>query len=157
MTFSGQRIQYNHPCIFFDIASVDSVQEQKHWILDWTGVILDWCHNGLVSHWIGLNKHWIGVILDSKLSFASRIQSVISKCRQGIGMLRFISEYLPRHTRNEMYRLYVRQHLDYGDIIYHIPQNICEFSQIGRPYDTLWHFLVSYTQWTRFAIENPGT
>ena len=44
-------------------------------------------------------------------------------------MLRFLSKYLPRNTLNEMYKLYVRPHLDYGDIIYHIPQNICEFSQ----------------------------
>ena len=44
-------------------------------------------------------------------------------------MLRFLSKYLPRHTLNEMYKLYVRPHLDYGDVIYHLPQNICEFSQ----------------------------
>ena len=101
VTFSKKRIQTNHPPIFFNGAPVMRVQEQKH----------------------------LGVILDSKLSFASHIQSVISKCRQGIGMLRFLSKYLPRHTLNEMYKLYVRPHLDYGDIIYHIPQNICEFSQ----------------------------
>ena len=101
VTFSKKRIQTNHPPIFFNGAPVMRVQEQKH----------------------------LGVILDSKQSFASHIQSVISKCRQGIGMLRFLSKYLPRHTLNEMYKLYVRPHLDYGDIIYHIPQNICEFSQ----------------------------
>ena len=72
-------------------------------------------------------KH-LGIILDSKLSFASHIKAVISKSRQGIGMLRFLSKYLPRHTLNEMYKLYVRPHLDYGDVIYHIPHNICEFS-----------------------------
>ena len=43
-------------------------------------------------------------------------------------MLRFLSKYLPRHTLNEMYKLYVRPHLDYGDVIYHIPHNICEYS-----------------------------
>ena len=30
---------------------------------------------------------------------------------------------------NELYKLYVRPHLDYGDVIYHIPAKICEFSQ----------------------------
>ena len=44
-------------------------------------------------------------------------------------MLRFLSKYLPRQTLNEMYKLYVRLHLDYGDVIYHIPHNICEYSQ----------------------------
>ena len=101
VTFSKKRIQTNLPPIFFNGAPVMRVHEQKH----------------------------LGVILDSKLSFASHIQSVISKCRQGIGMLRFLSKYLPRNTLNEIYKLYVRPHLDYGDIIYHIPQNICEFSQ----------------------------
>ena len=37
------------------------------------------------------------------------------RARQGIGMLRFLSKYLPRHTLNEMY-IYVRPHLDYGDV-----------------------------------------
>ena len=55
--------------------------------------------------------------------------NVSSKCRQGIGMLRLLSKYLPRNTLYVMYKLYVRPHLDYGDIMYHIPQNICEFSQ----------------------------
>ena len=43
-------------------------------------------------------------------------------------MLRFLAKYLPRHTLNEMYKLYVRPHLDYGDVTYHIPHKICEFS-----------------------------
>ena len=53
---------------------------------------------------------------------------MISKFRQGIGMLRFLSKYLLRHTLNEMYKLYVRPHLDYGDVIYHIPHDVCEYS-----------------------------
>ena len=68
----------------------------------------------------------LGITLDSKLSFASHIKAVIARSRQGIGMLRFLSKY--RDTLNEMYKLYVRPHLDYGDVIYHILQNICEFS-----------------------------
>ena len=43
-------------------------------------------------------------------------------------MLRFLSKNLPRHTLNEIYKLYVRPHLDYGDVIYHIPHKTCEFS-----------------------------
>ena len=33
-----------------------------------------------------------------------------------------------RQTLNELYMLYVRPHLDYGDVIYHIPQKVCDFS-----------------------------
>ena len=43
-------------------------------------------------------------------------------------MLRFLSRYLPRHTLNELYKLYVRPHLDYGDVIYHNPPKVCDFT-----------------------------
>ena len=77
---------------------------------------------------INENKH-LGIILDSKLSFSAHIKSAISKARKGIGLLKYLSKYLPRHTLNELYKLYVRPHLDYGDVIYHIPAKACEFSQ----------------------------
>ena len=100
VTFSKKRSPVNHPPIFFNEAPVKNVPEQRN----------------------------LGIILDSKFSFASHIKTVISKSRQGIGMLRFLSKFLPRHTLNEMYKLYVRPRLDYGDVIYHIPHNICEYS-----------------------------
>ena len=74
------------------------------------------------------HKH-LGITLDSKLSFSAHIKSAISKTRKGIGLLKYLSKYLPRHTLNELYKLYVRPHLDYGDVIYHIPAKVCEFSQ----------------------------
>ena len=43
-------------------------------------------------------------------------------------MLRFLSNYLPRQTPNELYKLYLPPHLDNGDVIYHIPQKVCDFS-----------------------------
>ena len=73
------------------------------------------------------HKH-LGIILDSKLSFSAHIKSAISKTRKGIGLLKYLSKYLPRHTLNELYKLYVRPHLDYGDVIYHIPAKVCDFS-----------------------------
>ena len=66
-------------------------------------------------------KH-LGIILDSKLSFSAHIQAAINKSRKAIGMLKFMSKYLPRNTLNELYKLYVRPHLGYGDVIYHIQQ-----------------------------------
>ena len=44
-------------------------------------------------------------------------------------MIKFLSKYLPRNTLTELYKLYVRPHLDYGDVIYHIPPKKCDFSQ----------------------------
>ena len=72
-------------------------------------------------------KH-LGIVLDSKLSFSSHIKAAISKARKIIGMLRFLSRYLPRNTLNELYKLHVRPHLDYRDVIYHDPPKTCEFS-----------------------------
>ena len=47
-------------------------------------------------------------------------------------MLKCLSKYLPRQTLDELYKLYVRPDLDYGDIIYHIPQSFCEFTNIAN-------------------------
>ena len=85
------------------------------------------CFNSVPVRKVPEHKH-LGIILDSKLSFTSHINAAISKCRQGIGLLKLLSIYLPRHTLNEIYKLYIRPHLDYGDVIYHTPGNICEYS-----------------------------
>ena len=84
-------------------------------------------NNTPVKH-VDEHRH-LGIILDSKLTFSAHIKAVISKARKGIGMLKYLSGYLPRHTLNELYKLYVRPHLDYGDVIYHIPGKMCAFSQ----------------------------
>ena len=44
-------------------------------------------------------------------------------------MQKLLSKYLPRHTLSESYKLYIRPHLDYGDVIYHVPGKVFEFSQ----------------------------
>ena len=44
-------------------------------------------------------------------------------------MVKFLPKYLPRNTLTELYKLYVRPHLDYGDVICHIPPQKCDFSQ----------------------------
>ena len=72
------------------------------------------------------HKH-LAVILDSKLSFSAHISAAISKARRGIGGLRLLSRYLPRSSLCEMYKLHIRPHLDYGDVLYHIPIKVYEF------------------------------
>ena len=64
------------------------------------------------------HKH-LGVILDSKLNFKSHIREAILKARRGIGLLKYLSKYVSREVLDQTYKLYVRPHLDYGDIIYH--------------------------------------
>ena len=34
-------------------------------------------------------------------------------------MIRYMAKYVSRDVRDQIYKLYVRPHLDYGDIIYH--------------------------------------
>ena len=89
LLLSKKRHEIDHPVILFNNTPVKKVTEHKH----------------------------LGIILDSKLSFSAHIKSAISKTRRGIGLLKYLSKYLPRHTLNELYKLYVRPHLDYGDVI----------------------------------------
>ena len=93
-------IEMNHPETRFNNIPVMKVDEHKH----------------------------LGIILDSKLSFSAHIKAAISKTRKGVGLLKYLSNYLPRHTLNELFKFYVRPHLEYGDVIYHIPAKVCEFS-----------------------------
>ena len=100
LIFSRKRNELDHPVIHFNNIPVEKVNEHKH----------------------------LGIILDPKLSFSAHIKTAISKSRKGIGLLKCFSKYLPRSTLNELYKLHVRPHLDYGDVIYHIPAKVCEFS-----------------------------
>ena len=55
----------------------------------------------------------LGIILDSSLNF-QKVQEP-----RGIGVIRYMSRYVIREVLDQMYKLYVRPHLDYGNIIYH--------------------------------------
>ena len=100
ITFSTKINSVDHPVLKFNNVPVAKVDEHKH----------------------------LGMILDSKMSFASHIQAVTLKCRRGIGMIKFLSTYLPHKTVEQLYKSYVRPHLDYGDVIYHVPHNQCELN-----------------------------
>ena len=67
---------------------------------------------------------YLGVILqaksfNSKLNFKSHIKEAVVKARRSIGIIRHISRYVSREVLDQVYKLYVRPHLDYGDIVYH--------------------------------------
>ena len=59
------------------------------------------------------------MILDSSLNFQGHVREKIVSTRRGIGVIRYMSRYVTREVLDQMYKLYVRPHLDYGDIIYH--------------------------------------
>ena len=100
LIFSRKKNEIDHPVVLFNDTPMKKVIEHKH----------------------------LGIVLDSILPFYAHIKAAISKTRKGIGMLKFLSRYLPRHTLSELCKLHVRPHLDYGDVIYHNPAKLCEFS-----------------------------
>ena len=63
------------------------------------------------------HKH-LGLFLDSELNLR-HVKEAITKAGKGIGVIRFMAKYVTRDVLDQMYKLYVRHHLDYGDVIYH--------------------------------------
>ena len=60
-------------------------------------------------------------MFDSKLSFSSHINEKARKARKGLGVLKSLSRYLSVKTLDLIYKMYIRPHLDFCDIIYHVP------------------------------------
>ena len=69
------------------------------------------------------HKH-LGLILDSKLTFANHISEKVSKALKSVGVIKYISSYVPVKTLDQIYKMYVRPHLNFCDVIYHTPK-IC--------------------------------
>ena len=72
------------------------------------------------SEAVTLDEHkYLGFFFYSRLSFLRHIKEIIIKARRGVGIIRLMSKYVSRDVLDQMYKLYVRPHLDYGDLIYH--------------------------------------
>ena len=54
-----------------------------------------------------------------RLSFAKHIKKKISEAMNGIALLKFLSKHISKDILNMSYKMYVRPHLDYGDVIFH--------------------------------------
>ena len=63
-------------------------------------------------------KH-LGLFLDSRLNFSKHITEAIRKATKGLSLMKYLSKYVSRKVLALCYKLYVRPHLDYGDVIYH--------------------------------------
>ena len=60
----------------------------------------------------------LGVILDVKLTFEEYLKNVFNKANKTIGLLRKLSNLLPRQALVTIYKSFIRPHLDYGDVLY---------------------------------------
>ena len=76
------------------------------------------------------NHYHLGLTVDSKLSFAKHISEKVSTARKGIGMIKHLAPYLPLKSRDQIFKMHIRPHLDYCDIIYHIPGKITETADL---------------------------
>ena len=76
LLFSCKSNSPNHPSLFFNGTVVPKVTEQKH----------------------------LGLILDSKLSFERHINEKIIKAKKGIGIIKYLSKFLPLRTLDQMYK-----------------------------------------------------
>ena len=91
VTFSQKKEAVTHPSVFFNGSEVVVKAEHQH----------------------------VGMTLDSKLSFQSHVREAIIKARKGVGIIRFLFKYVSRDVLDQIYKLYVRPHLHYDDILYH--------------------------------------
>ena len=56
--------------------------------------------------------------LDKKQSFKEHLKDKLAKVNRGIGILKKLSGFLPRHLLITFYKSFLQPHLDYADIIY---------------------------------------
>ena len=98
--FSHKTNNPDHPPINFDNIEVKRVTDHKH----------------------------LGLHLDPKLSFTKHITEKIGIARKGIGIIKHLAPYLLLKSRDQISKMHVRPHLDYCDMIYHIPTQIRERS-----------------------------
>ena len=96
MLFSCKRSEVHHPPLTFNGNDVLKIDEQKH----------------------------LGLILTPALFFQKHLYEKMQKAKKNIGLIKHLSRYVPVKTLNQMYKTFVRTHLDYCDVIYHEPPKI---------------------------------
>ena len=88
--FSRKLPKESHPNLFFNNSDVSQTNSKKH----------------------------LGAVLDSKLTFHDHLDTVFTKVRKTIGLLRKLNNISPRAALGTIFKTFVRPHLDYGDVLY---------------------------------------
>ena len=68
-------------------------------------------------------KH-LGLKLDEKLNFKEHLKGKFAIVTKGIGILKKLSNYPPRHFLVTLCKAFIRPHLDYAGIICDKPNNM---------------------------------
>ena len=78
-------------------------------------------HPDLTKNGVPVARHTmhLGLYLDSALNFSKHVKEAVLVALKGISLLKYLSKYVDRNVLNLYYKLYLRLHLDYGDVIYH--------------------------------------
>ena len=66
------------------------------------------------------HKH-LGFVLDSQMNNIKHVDGKIAKENQGIGVIKRLFNYMQRKALLQIYKSFIRPHLDYCDAIYHKP------------------------------------
>ena len=75
--------------------------------------------NGIPVKVVNETKH-IGMVLDKRLTFESHLDEKLAKARQGLGLMKQLKKWVSYNVLESIYKLYVRPHIEYGDIVYDI-------------------------------------
>ena len=78
-----------------------------------------------------IQKH-IGLYLDEKLNYNTHIKKKFSKVYKDIGLLRNLSNKFLRQALVTIYKVFIRPHLGYGDIVYDKPNNETFINKIEK-------------------------
>ena len=92
--FSRKKNINNHPAVFFNLP-INRKSTQKH----------------------------LGLLLDEKLKFSEHINEKLKKVTKSINLLQKLNLTLPRSSLLIIYKLFIRPHLDYGNMVYDQPNN----------------------------------
>ena len=64
------------------------------------------------------NTRHLAVYLDGGLTFSKHIREAVIKATKVVSLLKYLSKYVSKKVLDLSYKLYVRPHLDYGDVIF---------------------------------------
>lgn len=74
------------------------------------------------SIFLKIQRHLL-IHLDEKLDFNPHIKTNTDKTDAGIALIRKLQNKLPRNAILNIYKSFLRPHLDYGDFFYDQPAN----------------------------------